>query len=172
MFRIGRVAWATYPNACIKRNRQSPWWLVLFQASPPNHRHQYGDRERCAPAISLEGGHHVPIHGINSSCADDRRHRRSSHGLVVFSLDHLASLRWSLISGRRLRSEQYCSPGTARVDALPCSCRSGLVHMKGRLAGTGRAPHPLCGRYQLQVFECRTRKNEVDRSAASSGLPH
>jgi hypothetical protein len=160
-----------YPNACIKRDRQSPRWLVLFRSSPPNHRHWYGDRERCAPAISLEGGHHVPIHGVSSSCADDRRHRRSGHGLVVFSLDHLASLRWSLNSGWRLGREQHCSPGTARGRRATCSCRSDLVHMKVRLATAGRAPHPLCGRYQLQAFECRMRKHEVGRSAASSGLP-
>lgn len=129
------------PNTCIKRNRQSRRRLILFRSSPPNHRHPYGDRERFARAISLEGGHHVPIHGVNPSCADDRRHRRSHHGLVVFSLDHLASLRWSLISSRRLRSEEYCSPGTAR--GRRCHARADQGKSAGLPGRDQGAPHAL-----------------------------
>lgn len=75
------------------------------------------------------------------------------------------------------------------ADALPRPCRSGLVHMKGRLAGRDRARAASALRTslqafasykllraasfcELQAFECRMRKNEVDRSADSSGLPH
>jgi transposase-like protein len=38
---------------------------------------------------------------------------------------------------------------------------------------TRRTPHSLYGStYELQTFECRTCKYEVNRSADSSGLPH
>jgi len=38
---------------------------------------------------------------------------------------------------------------------------------------TRREPHPLHGnKYELQTFECRTCRNEIERSADRSGLPH
>jgi hypothetical protein len=38
---------------------------------------------------------------------------------------------------------------------------------------TRRAPHPIYGStYELQTFECRTCKFEIERSADRGGLPH
>jgi hypothetical protein len=38
---------------------------------------------------------------------------------------------------------------------------------------TRRTPHPLYGNtYELQTFECRTCRAEIERSADRSGLPH
>ena len=43
----------------------------------------------------------------------------------------------------------------------------------GTMYVTRRTPHPIYGSaYELQTFECRTCKYEVDRSADRSGLPH
>jgi len=38
---------------------------------------------------------------------------------------------------------------------------------------TRRSPHPLYGNaYELQTFECRTCKREIERCADGNGLPH
>ena len=128
-----------------------------------------------------------------SSYTDDRRHCGDRHGLVVFSLDHLASLR--LISRCGQRSEQYCSPGTVRGRRFARKyprprCGLGISTMLMQIRFdthdgptcpacictmyvTRRTPHPLYGStYELQTFECWTCKYEVDRSADRSGLPH
>ena len=97
---------------------------------------------------------YAPIHAVHSfnteslPGTDDRCHYRGPRCLVVFSMEYLASLRWSLISGADQKNEQYYSLSTvyggrrAReflrphwgLGMISCLCRSDLVRIMGRLA--------------------------------------
>jgi hypothetical protein len=81
----------------------------------------------------IGGERYAPIHAVPNTESvpgtDDRRHCRSPRCLVVFSMEYLASLRWSLISGAEQKSELYCSLSTVYGRRR---ARESLMHHCGR----------------------------------------